>query len=112
MRKAVRRVPRPLALLLMVVGIFGVAWALITPAWQSPDEDAHFAYVQSLGELGRLPGGKGSTVSTEQLTAQTATNVDPVIFSTYSQPEVSHAAFDTWLRGNRGARGDGGGPNS
>jgi 4-amino-4-deoxy-L-arabinose transferase-like glycosyltransferase len=112
MRKMMRRVPRPLALLLIVVAGFGVAWALITPAWQSPDEDAHFSYVQTLGELGRLPGGEGGPVSTEQLTAQTATNVDAVIFSTYSQPEPSHAAFDTWLHSNTGNPKDGGGPNS
>jgi 4-amino-4-deoxy-L-arabinose transferase-like glycosyltransferase len=107
-----RRIPRPLALLLIVVAGFGVTWALITPAWQSPDEDTHFSYIQTLGELGRLPGGKGAAISTEQLTAQTATNLDPTIFSTYSQPEPSRAAFDTWLHSNQGGRKDGGGPSS
>jgi 4-amino-4-deoxy-L-arabinose transferase-like glycosyltransferase len=107
----VRQIPRPLALLLVVVAVFGVTWALITPAWQSPDEDAHFSYVQSLGELGRLPGGKGGTVSTEQLTAQTATNVDATVFSTNSQPEQSRQAFDSWLHSKQGSRKDGGGPS-
>ena len=108
-RRAVARVPRPLALLLVVVTVFGVTWALITPAFQSPDETEHFAYVQSLGELGRLPGGAGKGMSTEQLVAETATNVDAVVYSSYAQPEPSRGAFDTWLHGDQGRRDDGGG---
>lgn len=47
-----RRVPLP-----VMVGIiaFGVAasWALVTPAFQSPDESEHFAYAQYFAETGR-----------------------------------------------------------
>jgi 4-amino-4-deoxy-L-arabinose transferase-like glycosyltransferase len=112
MRKQLGKIPRPLALLLVVVAIFGVAWALITPAWLSPDEDVHFSYSQTLGELGRLPGGAGGSVSSEQLKAAADTNVDPTVFFTYSQPEQSRAAYDAWLHSNQGRRDDGGGPNA
>jgi 4-amino-4-deoxy-L-arabinose transferase-like glycosyltransferase len=112
MIRVVRRIPRPLALLLVVVALFGVTWALITPAWQSPDEDVHFSYTQTLGELGRLPGGHGRSVSTEELRAARATNVDPTVFFTYSQPEPSRGAFDAWLRSDQGAPNDGGGSSS
>lgn len=61
--------PRPLAALLAVATIQVVAWALVLPPFQGPDEDAHFAYVQQLAETGDLPeatGGNGRNVSTEQ----------------------------------------------
>jgi 4-amino-4-deoxy-L-arabinose transferase-like glycosyltransferase len=109
MRRAVRRIPPPLALLLVVVALFGVAWAMVTPAFQSPDETEHFSYVQTVAELGRLPGGKGKGKSTEQLIAETATNAQPAVFSTYAQPESSRSAFEGWLRSDQGRRDDGGG---
>ena len=39
----------------------GLAWSLITPPFQVPDENAHYAYVQQLAERGKLPraGGAG-----------------------------------------------------
>ena len=33
----------------------GLAWSLITPPFQVPDENAHYAYVQELAERGKLP---------------------------------------------------------
>ncbi len=47
---------RRLALWLYVLAALnGAAWALITPAFQTPDEVDHFAYVQSLVERGQTP---------------------------------------------------------
>ena len=31
-------IPRPLLLLLGAVAVVGVAWALLVPPWQAPDE--------------------------------------------------------------------------
>lgn len=46
------------------------AWSLITPAFQVPDEVAHVAYVQSIGETGAAPRDPRSIVlSPEQSTA-------------------------------------------
>jgi Predicted membrane protein (DUF2142) len=33
----------------------GLAWSLLTPPFQVPDENAHYAYVQQLSERGTLP---------------------------------------------------------
>ena len=49
-RRIALRVPAPLAWLLVAVALLGLTWALLVPAWQAPDENSHFAYVQSLGE--------------------------------------------------------------
>jgi 4-amino-4-deoxy-L-arabinose transferase-like glycosyltransferase len=43
-----------LLLLPAVALALGVFWAAVIPLWQSPDEPAHFAYIQSLGEENRL----------------------------------------------------------
>jgi 4-amino-4-deoxy-L-arabinose transferase-like glycosyltransferase len=56
---AIRRVPPPLAAVLVIVAIVGVSWALLVPPWQSPDEGDHFAYAQSLAERLALPGAAG-----------------------------------------------------
>ena len=57
--RPIRRVPAPLAALLVIVAIVGVSWALLVPPWQSPDEGEHFAYAQSLAERLALPGAAG-----------------------------------------------------
>lgn len=47
---------RRLALWLFVIAaVNGCCWALITPAFQAPDEVDHFAYTQSLVERGQTP---------------------------------------------------------
>ena len=38
------------------VFVAGLAWALVTPDWQAPDENSHFAYTQALAERFALPG--------------------------------------------------------
>jgi len=40
---------------LIVYLILGTLYALYTPAWQSPDEPAHYNYVRHIAETGRLP---------------------------------------------------------
>ena len=61
--------PPPLAALLAAVAIVGVAWALFTPPFHVPDEDAHLAYVQSLAEDRRQPA-EGERYSPEQRAAE------------------------------------------
>ena len=50
-----RRPPAPLVVLLLVVAVGGLAWAIVTPPLEGPDEDSHFAYVQRLVESRELP---------------------------------------------------------
>lgn len=42
--------------LLFIIMLFkGALWSLAFPLWQGPDEDDHYAVIQFIGELGRLP---------------------------------------------------------
>ena len=49
------RVPRVAWACAAVALLNGLAWSLITPPFQVPDENAHYAYVQELAERGKLP---------------------------------------------------------
>jgi predicted membrane protein DUF2142 len=54
----------------LVAALNAAAWSLITPAFQVPDEVAHVAYVQALGETGRAPSDpRAIVVSPEELAA-------------------------------------------
>jgi hypothetical protein len=44
-----------IALLTIIMLLKGVLWSLAFPMWQGPDEDDHYAVIQFIGELGRLP---------------------------------------------------------
>lgn len=47
-----------------------VAWLAVIPIWQTPDEPAHFQYVQYLAETGHLPvfnPGRDSNVSSPEV---------------------------------------------
>lgn len=105
--------PRALVLLLGVVALMGASWALLVPAFQVPDEDVHFAYVETLVEHGRLPGGQGAALSSAQLEAMRALNTDAVVFSAASRPEWSRAAYEAYQRRSADVSDqDGGGPNT
>ena len=58
--------PAPLAALLAVVLVFGIAWAAMVPPGQVPDEPNHIGYTQSLAERHAFPGGGPRTLSTEE----------------------------------------------
>ena len=49
------RLPRAAWACALVALLNGLAWSLLTPPFQVPDENAHFAYVQQLAERGSLP---------------------------------------------------------
>jgi hypothetical protein len=110
--------PAALRFGLAAVALAGVAWALLVPAWQVPDEDAHFAYVQTLAELHRLPAddgrpAEGAEKSAEQDLAERASG----FLRSYQRPEAdpswSEAAEARWLAEQTGApRDDGGGASA
>jgi 4-amino-4-deoxy-L-arabinose transferase-like glycosyltransferase len=107
-----RRPPAPLLALLAVVALLTTASALVTPPWQSPDEPAHFSYVQTIGEQGRLPGGKGHEVSTQLSRAAEVTNWVPVIFEPAARPEWTRVRADAFAHVERRSPvDDGGGPS-
>jgi hypothetical protein len=49
------RVPRAAWACFLVALANGLAWSLIVPPFQVPDENAHYAYVQQVAERGTLP---------------------------------------------------------
>ncbi|MDP2789747.1 MAG: DUF2142 domain-containing protein [bacterium] len=53
---------RGLAILLLSVALKGVLLAFLVPAWQQPDEPAHFQYTQLMVEERRLPVSAGATL--------------------------------------------------
>jgi 4-amino-4-deoxy-L-arabinose transferase-like glycosyltransferase len=55
LRGAVRTVPTAAWLCAAVAVANGLAWSLIVPPFQVPDENAHYAYVQQIAERGTLP---------------------------------------------------------
>jgi hypothetical protein len=51
-----RRTAHPLLTLIIAIYIaLGIAYAVDTPAWQVPDEPAHYNYIADLAHTGRLP---------------------------------------------------------
>lgn len=109
------RVPRPLLALLGAVFVLGLAWALIVPPWQVPDEDHHFAYVQSIGERGALPEAGGKEQSTEQRLATGRSNAEQTAQVLLTKLEWSPAGYARWQDETAAlpssARADGGGSN-
>lgn len=99
------------------MGIVGIAWALFVPPFQAPDENSHFAYVQTLVEEFELPGDskRPNYSSTEQRLAMSRSNAEQAAAVPETKPEWSRAAYERWrdldARLGDAQRGDGGGPN-
>ncbi len=112
------RAPRALVLILAVAALQSVAWNLALPAFQGPDEDAHFAYVQRLAETGQLPSASGgqSPVSIQEHDALTYLNLFPLRGVLGARPAWSTADLALWRQLERtmplGSRANGSGPNA
>ena len=109
-------VPPPLVGLLGAVLLVVAAWVLVVPPWQPPDEDHHFAYVQTLGERLTLPGDSSRPEqSTEQRLATSRSNAEQTAAVPTTELEWSEEAFRRWERDETAlassARSDGGGTN-
>ncbi len=87
-------VPPALRSLLVVVAFFAVAWALLVPPFQAPDEDVHLAYVQSLAERHELPPNTrtGPQLSAELSVALGLSNARDTIFHGNTKPTSGPAA--------------------
>lgn len=58
----------PLILLLVLIMLLkGALWSLAFPLWQGPDEDDHYAVIQFIGELNRLPD-EGDEILPDEIT--------------------------------------------
>ena len=54
-KRSLKRIPLAAWLCALVACINAASWSLITPPFQAPDEQAHFAYVEQLASNGHLP---------------------------------------------------------
>ena len=91
--------PRPLAALLVVATIQVVAWMIVLPPFQGPDEDAHFAYVQHLAENGSRPDGPDGTgfvYSSEQGEAMKWADLFVLRGIAAARPGWTEAQEDRW----------------
>jgi hypothetical protein len=64
--RPLRQVPRAAWTCALIATLGAVCWSVITPPFQAPDEQAHFAYVQNLAETGRLPSSGRDEYSPEE----------------------------------------------
>ena len=61
------RIPRAAKACALIAFVNALAWALLIPPYQVPDETAHVAYIQYFAETGKLPTHKpGPELSSEQ----------------------------------------------
>jgi hypothetical protein len=62
------RLPRAAWLCALIACLNAAAWSILSPPFQVPDEPAHFAYVQRLAKVHRLPANSGLVYSVEEET--------------------------------------------
>ena len=92
--------------------LLAVTWAMTLPAFQAPDEQSHFNYVQTLAERFALPGEEGRPFFSAQVSEGiAAVNSDQVAAQVEVRPEWSDRLEDDWSATQADApRDDAGGP--
>jgi hypothetical protein len=68
-RSQLRRIPRAAYLCALLAFLNAATWSLITPPFQVPDEQAHFAYVEELVRLHRLPSQSTQLFASDEVQA-------------------------------------------
>jgi hypothetical protein len=89
--RSLGRVPTAAWVCAAVACLNGACWSILSPPFQTPDEPAHFAYVQQLAETGRLPTSYGEEYSPEEETALEDLNQGYVQFRPGAQTISSFA---------------------
>ena len=107
-----RRPPAALVALMAVSLLLAVTWAAVLPAFQAPDEQSHFNYVQTIGTRFALPGDpERPFFSTQVEQAIAAVNSDQVAAQRPVKPEWDERVEDAWAATEEQApRDDAGGP--
>jgi 4-amino-4-deoxy-L-arabinose transferase-like glycosyltransferase len=109
-------VPLPLGLLLVVAILQSLAWIVLMPPLQGPDEVSHFTYVQRTWEDHTIPwkpsggsSGGQAPYSDEVLRALTEGGIGPLSANVQARPLWTRADERVWSAAARGAdRGNGG----
>jgi|GEM_PF-1311522 len=86
-----------LAGVLLLVALKQLAWLVVLPLWQTPDEPAHFHYVQYLAEVHRLPlythATPVNTSSEEAAFTERNSTLVPVAFHPENRATFTRSAF-------------------
>ena len=109
-------VPAALVAIIGIVVVAGLCWALLVPPWQSPDENAQFAYAQSIAERFALPGDAHRPGwSADQSLADDDVNANALAFrSSVVRPNWTARDFKAYqyeVAHSDVPRDNGGGPN-
>jgi 4-amino-4-deoxy-L-arabinose transferase-like glycosyltransferase len=112
---AFARVPPSLAALLGATLVLVLSWSLVTPLFQAPDEQTHFAYIQSLAESGDLPGDPARPMQSTEQGVSGDSGADQAAGQLVARMEWSERVYERWQHDTAAIgpeqRGDGGGPN-
>jgi Predicted membrane protein (DUF2142) len=108
---ALGRVPTAAWICGLVACLNAVCWSVLTPAFQVPDEPAHFAYVQQLAETGHLPTSGEESYSPEEAAVRNDLRssyvaLRPQVPSVSSPAQQRRLELD--LKRSAGRRGGGG----
>jgi 4-amino-4-deoxy-L-arabinose transferase-like glycosyltransferase len=102
-RRSLLRAPAPLLVLLVVAVVEAVAWAVVLPPLQGPDEISHLAYVQRIVENHDIPwqpngesGTPTSPYSTELGVASVETGVDELAGNVAARPQGTKLDERQW----------------
>lgn len=120
-RAAFARVPRAGWLCALVAILNAAAWSIVTPAFQVPDEQSHYAYTEYLAQHGRPPVPQetdlysgSQTAALRDLKFETVRFVprNGVVWSAFEQQRLLRDldAEDDRAGGNGGAKAVGGEP--
>jgi 4-amino-4-deoxy-L-arabinose transferase-like glycosyltransferase len=116
-RRALRAFRSPIGGVAVIALLHGLAWTVLTPAYQTPDEPAHFAYVQQLAETGHLPPREHhADYSSEEYASFAALNTLSIIGRPLRRPPNTRSSADRAMvaldRARSLSRKDGGGVSS
>lgn len=95
-----------LALILLVYLVLASAYAVYTPAWQVPDEPAHYNYVRHIAETGTLPElrpGDYPAAYLEEIKAARfapSYSIDPIRYESHQPPLYYLLATPVFLLGH------------
>ena len=91
---------RALALLVAIALAQGLAYSLIVPLWQSPDEPGHFEYARLMSDLGRAPAASDVSLPLQREIIASLAQADFWRFTRQQEPASLPASFadDPFLR--------------
>jgi 4-amino-4-deoxy-L-arabinose transferase-like glycosyltransferase len=84
-------IPMAAWLCALVAFLSAASWSLITPAFQVPDEQAHFAYVEELARTHRLPSSSTQEYAPDEVFALEGVEAPRVSLQPEQQPISSEA---------------------